>query len=329
MALLKLLPSAEAPVSFERTLSNNKLEICRKSIEVLQVNIGKFCNLACQHCHVEAGPKRSEMMTLKTTERILHLLSKAPGIQTVDITGGAPELHPTFRYLVEESFRLKKTIIDRCNLTVFFEEGQADLLDFLKKHKVCVVASLPCYSKENVDQQRGSGTFEQSIEALKMLNSAGYGKTGTGLTLDLVYNPLGASLPPDQKKLEIQYKQNLKDWFNIDFNSLYAITNMPIKRFMHFLNKNNQLEEYMQVLLDNFNLTAAENVMCTNLLSVSWDGKIYDCDFNQMLNIDQNWQKKTVFEISSFNEISNQIAFADHCYGCTAGAGSSCSGVLV
>ena len=205
MALLKVLPEAKAKQSFGSKLKESEIELSRKKIEILQINVGKFCNLACLHCHVEAGPKRTEKMTLEMAAKIMGMLSKDDGIHTIDLTGGAPELHPTFRYFVEESSRLGKQVIDRCNLTVFFEKGQEDLVDFLKEHKVMVVASLPCYSKENVDQQRGSGTFEQSIEALKMLNAVGYGKPGTGLVLDLVYNPLGASLPPMQDKFCLLY----------------------------------------------------------------------------------------------------------------------------
>lgn len=337
-------------LSFDETLISHGLRLTRQPIEILQINVGKFCNQACFHCHVEAGPKRTEMMEKKTVERLLELLDQSPTIHTVDITGGAPEFNPHFRYLVSEVRRRHKEVIDRCNLTVFFEKGQEDTAQFLREYRVKIVASLPCYSKENVDKQRGNGVFDKSIKALVLLNELGYGREGPGLELDLVYNPVGAFLPPSQEKLEADYKKELKELFGIEFNRLYTITNMPIKRFLDFLNRTGQLEEYMTLLANNFNPQAAfgvtpppeqsakqtsslrsgGGVMCRNLVSVGWDGQIYDCDFNQMLEIPLGGRRKAIWEIESFDELASaKIAFADHCYGCTAGAGSSCGGTLV
>ncbi len=315
--------------SFENTIRHHDVVISRKPIKTLQVNVGKLCNQACHHCHVEAGPKRTEIMERKTVDRILELLSKAPSIHTIDLTGGAPELNPHFKYLVTESRKLKKEVIDRCNLTVFFEKGQEETATFLREHRVQVVASLPCYSKKNVDQQRGNGVFDKSIRALQLLNRLGYGKTETGPRLDLVYNPTGAFLPPSQLELEKDYKEELKQLFGIEFNSLYTITNMPIKRFLKQLEREQKLQEYMELLIQSFNPQAALSVMCRDLLSISWDGLIYDCDFNQMLEIPMAWEKKSLWDIQSFDELSHlDIAFDNHCYGCTAGRGSSCNGAI-
>lgn len=299
-------------------------------MEILQINVGKFCNQACSHCHVEAGPKRTEIMEQKTAERLIELLDRSPTIHTVDITGGAPELNPHFRYLVREARQRGKAVIDRCNLTVFFEKGQEETAHFLKNHRVNITASLPCYSKENVDKQRGNGVFDKSIRALRILNELGYGRDNTGLELDLVYNPVGAFLPPPQEKLEADYKKELKELFGIEFNRLYTITNMPIKRFLDFLNRTGQWEDYMTSLVNHFNPQAALGVMCRNLISIGWDGQIYDCDFNQMLEMPIGGKRRTIWDIESFDAlVAGDIAFADHCYGCTAGAGSSCGGALI
>jgi radical SAM/Cys-rich protein len=315
---------------FQETLKRQELEVKRLPLEILQINVGKLCDLACLHCHVEAGPKRTEIMTRETAERIIKLLERSSGIHTVDLTGGAPELNLNFRFLVEESKKSGREVIDRCNLTVFFEKGQEETPYFLKEYRVQIIASLPCYSQENVDQQRGRGVFDKSIQALRLLNELGYGREGSGLQLHLVYNPVGFHLPPPQAELEADYKEELKKMFGIEFNRLFTITNMPIKRFLHQLEREGQIEEYMQLLVDNFNPQAALGVMCRNLVSIGWDGQIYDCDFNQMLEIPIGLKKKTVWEIESFEELAKEeIAFADHCYGCTAGAGSSCSGALV
>jgi len=317
-------------IPFEETLKKNRLEIRRKPLEILQINVGKLCDLACLHCHVEAGPKRTEIMERRTAERLMVLLKKSHTIQTVDLTGGAPELNPNFRYLVEESRRLGRDVIDRCNLTVFFQKGQEETPFFLKQYRVQIVASLPCYSKENVEAQRGRGVFDKSIRALRLLNELGYGKKGTGLILDLVYNPVGPFLPPPQAELESDYKKELKELFGIEFNHLLTITNMPIKRFHDYLGRRGELKQYGDLLETHFNPEAAGRVMCRNLISISWDGKIYDCDFNQMSEILLGGKRRTIWEIELFDELASEpIQFANHCYGCTAGDGSSCGGALV
>lgn len=313
---------------FEETLSTFNLNVDRRPTTTVQVNLGKICNQACLHCHVEAGPKRTEAMTLKTAERVLELVSNSSKVQTVDVTGGAPEINDCFRPLVEKSRALGKSVIDRCNLTIFFEEGQLDLPQFLAQHSVHVVASLPCYTKENVDTQRGGGAFEKSIRGLRMLNELGYGDS-EGLKLDLVYNPLGATLPPSQVRLENDYKERLYSDFGIKFNNLITITNMPIKRFKHQLEQWGQLEEYQELLVQSFNPATANGLMCRDLVSVDWRGNLFDCDFNQMEKVDLGGERRTIWDINSFDELYRMpIAFAQHCYGCTAGAGSSCQGSL-
>jgi radical SAM/Cys-rich protein len=316
-------------LSFASVLKENNIELKRENIKILQVNIGKRCNQACNHCHVESGPNRIENMELKTVERLLKLLENATQVHTVDITGGAPELNPHFRYFVQEIRKMGKEVIDRCNLTILFEEGQGDTAQFLAENKVQIVASLPCYKEDNVDSQRGKGAFVKSIAALQKLNALGYGKQNTGLMLNLVYNPVGEHLPPNQVKLESDYNAHLKDEFGIVFNNLFTITNMPIKRYAHMLEREGKMQEYMQLLIDNFNPQAANGVMCKELISIGWDGQIYDCDFNQMLEIPLNWAKRDVWDITSLADIESQIAVANHCFGCTAGAGSSCGGALV
>lgn len=315
--------------SFQESLIDHNLKVDRVPVEILQVNIGRLCNLACHHCHVEAGPKRTENMDAKTIDRVIELLQNSKTIHTVDLTGGAPELNPHFRRLVSASRQLGKQVIDRCNLTVLYEPGQEETAYFLKRHEVQIVASLPCYSKENVEKQRGRGVFDKSIEALKLLNHLGYGRQDTKLTLDLVYNPTGPFLPPSQEKLEEDYKTELKELFGIEFNRLFTITNMPIKRFLHDLQRAGKLTEYMELLANSFNPSAAKGVMCRNLVSVSWNGELFDCDFNQMLELPLGAGKATLWEISSFDDLKGKsITFANHCYACTAGAGSSCGGAL-
>ncbi len=314
---------------FTETLEAHNLQLTRRSIKILQVNIGKKCNQACHHCHVEAGPNRTENMQRETIDRLLYLLAKAPDIHTVDITGGAPELNPHFRYFVSEIRKLGKNVIDRCNLTVLFEPAQEDTAEFLADHQVQIVASLPCYQEDNVDQQRGKGVFGKSIAGLETLNRLGYGKPDTGLLLNLVYNPVGEHLPPAQAQLESEYHQHLKGEFGIVFNHLFTITNMPIKRYAHALKRDGKMQDYMQLLLDNFNPQAVEEVMCTELISIGWDGLIYDCDFNQMLDIPLNGKELHIHDIDRFDMIGTGIAVDDHCFGCTAGAGSSCGGALL
>jgi radical SAM/Cys-rich protein len=316
--------------TFGRRVAKESLDLKRNVLDTLQINIGKLCNQACSHCHVEAGPsKKRENMDLKTVERVAELVKKSSTIKTVDITGGAPELNPHFKWLVQELFAHDVQTIDRCNLTVLGQKGQEETHHFLAQNKVKVVASLPCYSRENVDKQRGQGVFGLSIDGLKKLNQVGYAKPGTGLTLDLVYNPVGPHLPPDQAKLEADYKVQLHEDFGIEFNHLYCITNMPIKRYLRDLERQNKLEEYMTLLVHSFNRDAAEAIMCRNLVSVSWDGFIFDCDFNQMLEMPIGNKQTSIFDIDSLEDLNHSpIAFANHCYGCTAGAGSSCGGTL-
>jgi radical SAM/Cys-rich protein len=327
-ALLPILNHAPAG-DFQGTLRQHGVgELRRREVTTLQINVGKLCNQACHHCHVEAGPKRTEIMPASVAERIMALLATTPSIHTVDITGGAPELNANFRWLVSESRSLGKQVIDRCNLTVLFEPGQETLAEFLAANQVEITASLPCYTESNVDQQRGKGAFEKSIRALRLLNAIGYGRAGSGLTLNLVYNPLGASLPPPQEKLEADYKTQLRENFEIEFDRLFTITNMPIKRFAEFLVREEKHEAYMALLTNHFNPATVDGLMCRDLVSIGWDGKIYDCDFNQMLDL-ETLGGKNIWEIESFAELAkNPISTDGHCFGCTAGAGSSCGGSL-
>lgn len=323
-------PASGANSSFLEILRDRELDLSRRQVSTLQINLGKLCNQACLHCHVDAGPKRSEIMQAKTADRIIQLLRASSSIEVVDITGGAPELCPEFKRLVIESRQLGHRVIDRCNLTIFFEEGYGWVPGFLAEQAVSVVASLPCYTLENVERQRGRGSFQKSIDALRWLNELGYGKDDSTLQLDLVYNPLGPFLPGSQKKLESDYKIRLSEDFGISFNRLFTITNMPISRFLHDLERQGRFEEYMQLLRQNFNPEAASNVMCRDLVSVGWQGELYDCDFNQMLEMPLEGSNKNIWQLSSFDELQNQgILFAEHCFGCTAGAGSSCSGATV
>lgn len=315
--------------SFTRTLEQQGLVLSRKPLEILQVNLTARCNLACTHCHVESGPKRSEALDAHGIARLIELMDTAPALHTLDLTGGAPELHPQFRELVRAGRARGLKVIDRCNLTVLSELGQEDTAEFLAGQGVAVVASLPCYTPENVNKQRGKGVFGGSIYWLQQLNALGYGTPAKGLELDLVYNPIGAKLPPSQAALEEDYRRRLHEDFGIAFNRLFTITNMPIKRFLHELERDGELDAYMQLLIDNFNPRAAFGVMCRNLVSVGWDGGLYDCDFNQMLGIELGRARTTLWDIERLDEIeSREIAFSRHCYGCTAGTGSSCGGSL-
>lgn len=316
---------------FTKSIKESGVEFSRKPVSTIQVNIGKLCNQTCLHCHVESGPhKKKENMNRETVEQLLKLIDKENTVETVDITGGAPELNPHFRFFVKELRNRGIKVMNRCNLTVLFEPGQEDTAEFFAENGVDIVASLPCYSSQNVDKQRGDGVFGKSIKGLQLLNSLGYGKEGSNLSLDLVYNPVGAHLPPEQSKLEKDYKLKLREDFDIQFNRLFCITNMPIKRFLFDLKRNNNYETYMQLLLDNFNPHAAENVMCRDLVSVSWDGQIFDCDFNQMLEIPLGYKKTSIFDLDSLSSVIDRpIAVDSHCFGCTAGAGSSCGGTTV
>jgi len=298
-------------------------------ITTLQVNVGKLCNQTCRHCHVDAGPTRTEIMTRETAEQVVAVLARCD-IPVVDITGGAPELNPNFEYLVREARALGRHIIDRSNLTVFFVEGKGYLPEFLRDHQVEITASMPCYLEKNVDAQRGKGVYAKSIEALKWLNRLGYGRPGTGLVLNLVYNPLGPSLPPPQKPLEEEYKRELGARFGITFNRLLTLTNMPISRFLKDLEKQGSTERYMELLVERFNAETVESVMCRTLVSVGWDGTLYDCDFNQMLDLPVNGglpRHIRDFDAALFSQ--REISTGAHCFGCTAGAGSSCGGALV
>jgi len=329
LPLLVPAPSFEQP-SFERTLREHGAPPLQRSrVTTLQVNVGKLCNMACHHCHVEAGPKRTEVMGRDVAERLVLLLANSPDVELVDFTGGAPELNPHFRWLVSEARRLGRRVIDRCNLTVLFEPEQHDLAIFLAEQGVEIVASLPCYSAENVEKQRGRGAFDKSILALQQLNELGYGRADSPLRLNLAYNPLGAFLPPAQASLERKYKEELSRLFGIEFHQLLTITNMPIKRFAHALKSDDQLEAYMSLLVNHFNVDTVAGLMCRSLVSVSWDGRLYDCDFNQMLEMPVTTAQRSVFKLDSFEALSGApIATASHCFGCTAGAGSSCSGAL-
>lgn len=296
-------------------------------IDIFQVNVGKMCNQVCKHCHVDAGPDRKEIMTRDTMQQILDAMDGMP-VKTVDLTGGAPEMNPDFRWFVEELSKKGAEIIVRCNLTIILANPKYhDLPDFFKKHKVNVVSSLPSFTARRTDAQRGDGVFNKSIEALKMLNAVGYGKEGTGLQLDLVYNPSGAYLPDDQSILESEFKGRLKDGFDIDFNNLYSITNLPVSRFLDYLLNSGNYEDYMSELANAFNPIAAEGVMCRNMVSIGWDGYLYDCDFNQMLDLKLNHGAPNHIKDFDWQKVLNrEIIINQHCFGCTAGAGSSCGG---
>lgn len=306
-------------------------DLSRHAVDVLQVNMGRYCNLACIHCHVESGPTRTEMMSRETVDALLDFFA-CSDIQTLDITGGAPELNPNFDYLVESAIGLGRHVMDRCNLTVIFEPGKNYLPEFFQRHGVELVCSLPCYSEENVDKQRGKGTFDASIRALQRLNEIGYGQPDGDLILNLVYNPVGPHLPPPQEKLEQDYKRILAEDFGIVFNHLYCLSNMPITRYATHLKLRGEYDRYMELLETGFNRATLDQVMCRNLISVGWEGLIYDCDFNQMLNLPIRDRAGKPLHVSSLSieQVRNHtITVGDHCYACTAGAGSSCGGTLV
>jgi radical SAM/Cys-rich protein len=304
--------------------------IFRKPLEILQVNLGYLCNLSCVHCHVNAGPNRTEMMSLGTLEQVLALAQAAP-IHTLDLTGGAPEMHPNFKYLVKAARELGIKVIDRCNLTILEDTRYAGLAEFLAEQQVEVTASLPCYLEENVDKQRGKGVFKDSLSALQRLNQLGYGQPGSLLQLNLVFNPQDAVLPPNQQSLEHAYKQHLLEHYGIVFNKLYAIANMPIKRFGSMLVSQGRFDEYLDLLRNSFRKENLSNLMCLNTLSIDWQGFVYDCDFNQMLDMPLGAIGKSPVHITDLTLQALDgagIAIAAHCYGCTAGQGSSCCGAL-
>lgn len=295
-------------------------------VEILQVNVGKMCNQVCKHCHVDAGPDRKEIMTKETMQYCLDVLQKT-AIAKVDLTGGAPEMNPNFKWFVDEIKKLDRHVMVRSNLTILQANGFEDYADFMAKHNVEIISSLPYYKASFTDKQRGDGVFDKSITAIKKLNELGYGKDNTALTLDLVYNPVGAFLPPSQHQLEQDYKRELLRNFGIVFNNLYTITNMPISRFLDYLIESGNYESYMQKLIDSFNPSAALNVMCKFTLSVGWDGALFDCDFNQMLEMNLNHGAPNHirdFDLAKLEQ--RRIITGQHCYGCTAGAGSSCGG---
>ncbi|RMH06556.1 MAG: radical SAM/Cys-rich domain protein [Nitrospirae bacterium] len=325
---------AFSPPTFEETLSRHGLAPLRaRAVHTLQINVGKLCNQTCHHCHVDAGPHRSEVMSRETMEQILAVLRRYPSLTTVDITGGAPEMNPHFEFLVATCRDLGRHVKDRCNLTVLFMKGKEHLPQFLADHQVEIIASLPCYLETNVDQQRGRGVFERSIAALRRLNAVGYGQAGSGLLLNLVYNPLGAKLPPDQAELEAEYREVLRTRFGIQFTHLYTLTNMPISRFLDELFRTDGYEAYLELLVTNFNPHSVEGLMCRTMLSVGWDGRLYDCDFNQMLDLAVSKDcPQTISDLLQPGKVEplvhRRIVTDIHCYGCTAGAGSSCSGAL-
>jgi radical SAM/Cys-rich protein len=327
------LPVGIVPPFAQRLRDETGEVLQRGKVTELQINLGKLCNQTCTHCHVEAGPtKKRENMDAETAERILDLAAGCDSLATVDLTGGAPEMNPHFRKMVKAFRQRGLRVIDRCNLTILTEPGYEDLAEFLAEQGVDVVASLPCYLEDNVDGQRGNGVFGRSIDGLGQLNQLGYGKADPSnpLTLDLVFNPTGPSLPPDQEQLQADYKREMHARYGIVFDQLYCITNIPIKRYAQYLNKRGKLNDYMRLLSDHFNAEAAQRVMCRSLVSISWDGLIYDCDFNQMLEMPIGGKEKTtIWDIDSFDHFAGRpITTADHCYGCTAGAGSSCSGAI-
>ena len=319
-----------ALVPFQQKLEESGLyPLTATGVQIFQVNVGKMCNQVCKHCHVDAGPDRKEIMTKETMQLCLDALKNNPELRTVDLTGGAPEMNPEFRWFVEEIKKLDRHIIVRCNLTIILANKKYhDLPQFYKQHSIEVVSSLPFYTQDRTDRQRGDGVFEHSIKALQMLNEVGYGKEGSGLILNLVYNPAGAFMPPPQAGLEKEYKQALMEHYSIEFNSLFAITNLPISRYLDYLLQSGNYEKYMAKLVNAFNPVAAANVMCRNTISIGWDGYLYDCDFNQMLDLKVACHAKHISEFST--EILNKrnIVVSQHCYGCTAGSGSSCGGVV-
>ncbi|MGD8939180.1 MAG: arsenosugar biosynthesis radical SAM protein ArsS [Gammaproteobacteria bacterium] len=304
--------------------------ICRGKLTTLQVNLGYVCNQQCLHCHVNAGPKRTEIMNKDTIDQVLRFL-RASDVSLLDLTGGAPELNINFRYLVEKTRALGIRVMDRCNLTIVNESGQEDLAEFLATHQVEITASLPCYLQENVDKQRGKGVFDGSLQGLRKLNELGYGVEGSGLILNLVYNPVGPYLPPSQEELQADYKKHLGDAYGVQFNQLFTLTNMPIQRFGSTLVSKGQFDDYMQLLRDAYQESNLASVMCRNLISVDWQGCVFDCDFNQMLKLPAMISSKPKTHIADLigeDLVGKPIVVMDHCYGCTAGQGSSCGGAL-
>lgn len=327
---LKVLAAVGTCLPFDEKMRQSGLSpLHATGITVLQLNVGKLCNQTCRHCHVDAGPDRTERMSRETAEHCIAALAQTD-IPTLDITGGAPELNANFRWLVEQARALDRHVMDRCNLSVLLLPSQADLAEFLAHHRVEVVASLPYYRAAQTDAQRGEGIFDKSIEALRLLNELGYGREGSGLLLNLVHNPVGAFLPPKQEAVEAQFRKELRTKYDVEFNHLYTITNMPVSRFLEFLVETGNYEGYMERLANAFNPAAAAGVMCRSTLSVGWDGTLYDCDFNQMLELRVDSDAPShIRDFEPARLHHREITTRNHCYGCTAGAGSSCGGAVI
>ncbi|WP_299250768.1 arsenosugar biosynthesis radical SAM (seleno)protein ArsS [uncultured Lacinutrix sp.] len=324
-----IFANGELPTFKDKISETSQFPLKAKKLEILQINVGYMCNQVCEHCHVDAGPDRKEIMTRETMQQILDVI-KTTGAHTLDLTGGAPEMNPHFRWFVEEASKVGvKDFIVRSNLTIIrANKKYYDLPDFFKKYNIHVVSSMPHWTRGKTDKQRGEGVFDMSIKALQELNERGYGMPGSDLKLDLVYNPNGAYLPGDQATMEKDFKKALMEDFGINFHSLFAITNLPIARFLDYLIASENYEDYMYALVEAYNPAAVENVMCTNTLSVSWDGYLFDCDFNQMLELPVNSKSKHISEYQEELLEGRNIVISQHCYGCTAGAGSSCQGVV-
>lgn len=325
------LTAVSAKNDFDQALASTNLELSRSTTEILQLNTGKLCNLTCVHCHVNAGPSRKEIISSETVDRVLDWFEKT-NIPTIDLTGGTPEMIPDFQRLVKtvRNFDQPRKVMDRLNATIISEAGYEWVPEFLAEHKVEIIASMPCYEPENVNEQRGDGVFDQSIDAFQKLNALGYGRD-PGLVINFVYNPNGAFLAPDQAELEADYKREMKKHFDIDFNSLFCISNMPIARFASYLKRNNQLPEYLKLLRDNFNPATVSNLMCRDTISVGWEGDVFDCDFNQMMKMpvtDENGEPTFLWDLELDSFSKTPILTANHCFGCTAGSGSSCGGSL-
>lgn len=326
---VKSLETGMERQDFSRTLRSHGIRLTRSTPEILQLNLGKLCNLTCTHCHVNAGPGRKELMSWEDLDRTLDWL-ESTSIRIVDLTGGAPEMNPHFRHALKRLKSIGAHVMDRCNLTILLEPGYEDLVRLLADAQVEIIASMPCYAPENVNEQRGDGVFDASIKALQLLNQAGYG-IRPELKLNLVYNPNGAKLPPDQQELEADYKSAMLESFGIQFHQLYTITNLPISRFLSWLKRSNQLESYMETLVQAFNPSAVQGLMCRNTISVDWQGAVYDCDFNQQLDLTFMVAdaKVRIWELDLEDWRQKEIQVGAHCFGCTAGAGSSCGGALV
>jgi len=324
-----IFANGELPTFSTKIAETNQFPLTPNKLEILQINLGYMCNQVCEHCHVDAGPDRKEIMTRETMLQCLEVIKKTRA-HTLDLTGGAPEMNPEFRWFVEEASKAGiKDFIVRSNLTIIrANKKYHDLPEFFKKHNVHIVSSMPHWTRGKTDKQRGDGVFDKSIKALQDLNAVGYGMPGSGLKLDLVYNPSGAFLPGDQMSMEMEFKKALKEDFDIQFHNLFAITNLPISRFLDYLIASENYEDYMYALVEAYNPEAVKNVMCTNTISISWDGWLYDCDFNQMLDLKVASKVKHISEYNEELLQNRKIIISQHCYGCTAGAGSSCQGVV-